>query len=287
MSHPFTWRGRNLDLDRRTHVMGVINITPDSFSDGGLYFSHSKAIERGIQMAEEGVDIIDVGGESTRPYSRRIPVSEEIERVVPVIEALSRKVHVPISIDTIKADVAREALSAGASIINDITALRFDPRMSALAAEAEVPVVLMHMKGTPEDMQMNPVYEDVVAEVLLFLRERTEYAEASGIRRNLIIIDPGIGFGKSFDHNLTLIRNLKAFTSFGNPVLLGTSNKAFIGHILKKGPGERLTGTMATVAAGVMNGANIVRVHHVREAVETVKIIDAVLRGLGEGPREG
>jgi dihydropteroate synthase len=260
--------------------MGVLNVTPDSFSDGGLYFSLAKAVEHGIRMAEEGADIIDVGGESTRPFSRRISSAEEIERTVPVIESLVGRVKIPLSIDTAKADVAREALKAGASILNDISALRQDPAMTSLAAEAGVPVILMHMKGTPEDMQANPVYEDITGEVISFLEERIDFAVSHGIKKELIIIDPGIGFGKSFDHNLTLIRELRAFRRLGKAILLGTSNKAFIGHILQKGPSERLTGSMATVAAGVMNGADIVRVHHVKEAVETTRIIDAVLRGL-------
>lgn len=260
--------------------MGVLNVTPDSFSDGGRYFSLSNAVERGILMAEQGADIIDVGGESTRPFSRRISSPEEIERTIPVIESLATRMDIPISIDTTKADVAAEALRAGASIINDISALRQDQAMASLAAEAGVPVILMHMKGSPEDMQANPTYDDVVEEVISFLQERMAFAVSQGIEKELIILDPGIGFGKTFDHNLTLIRELKAFTRLGQPILLGTSNKSFIGHILQKGPSERVTGSMATVAAGVMNGADIVRVHNVLEAVETTRIIDAVLRGL-------
>ncbi|NCO60612.1 MAG: dihydropteroate synthase [Deltaproteobacteria bacterium CG_4_8_14_3_um_filter_51_11] len=280
MSCLLKWQARVLDLSKRTHVMGVLNVTPDSFSDGGRYFSLSKAVEHGILMAEQGADIIDVGGESTRPFSGRIPSSEEIERTIPVIESLAALIDIPISIDTTKADVAAEALRAGASIINDISALRQDQAMASIAAEAGVPVILMHMRGSPEDMQANPTYGDVVGEVISFLQERTAFAVSQGIKKELIVIDPGIGFGKTFDHNLTLIRELRAFKRLGQAILLGTSNKSFIGHILKKGPSERLTGSMATVAAGVMNGADIVRVHNVLEAVETTRIIDAVLRGL-------
>jgi len=262
--------------------MGVLNVTPDSFSDGGRYLESARAIEHAIEMERDGADIIDVGGESTRPYSRPVTAAEEMDRVLPVIEALRKEITAPISIDTCKARVAREALKAGASIINDISALRFDPEMAGTVGRAGVPVILMHMKGTPGDMQKNPVYQDLIGEILDFLKDAVRRAEAAGIPRDLTVVDPGIGFGKTFDHNLQIIRDLSRLQSLGRPVLLGPSNKAFIGHILKREPDERDTGTMAAIAAGVLNGAHIVRAHHVRKAVETVRIIDAIKRGAVE-----
>jgi dihydropteroate synthase len=272
------WSRFSLDFGR-TLVMGVLNVTPDSFSDGGLFFQRNAAIEHGIAIARQGADILDVGGESTRPYSKRISVEEELDRVIPVIEGLKREVDVPISIDTLKAQVAREALRSGASIVNDISALRSDPEMLRTVAEAGVPVILMHMKGTPEDMQVKPVYERLLPEIIDFLRDALERAGRGGIRQDLTIIDPGIGFGKTFDHNLEIIRDLKELTCLGRPLLVGTSRKGFIGHILNKEADERDTGTMATLAAAVMNGAHIVRAHDVAKAVETVRIIDAIKRG--------
>ena len=279
MGFLLSWSDNVLDLDLKTCVMGVLNVTPDSFSDGGQYLETHTAIERGITMAGEGADIIDVGGESTRPYSRKITAKEELDRVVPVIEGLREELAIPISIDTCKAEVAREALRAGASMINDISALRFDPDMASIAAEAEVPVILMHMKGMPETMQQNPTYGDLIPEILDFLEDAIERSVSAGIKRDLIIVDPGIGFGKTFDHNLKIIKALSRFAALERPVLLGTSNKAFIGHILGKEVYERDTGTMATIAYGVINGAHIIRVHHVRKAVETVRMIEAIRRG--------
>jgi dihydropteroate synthase len=273
------WSHFRLDLDRRTHVMGVLNVTPDSFSEGGLFFDRDRAIEQGISMAQDGADIIDVGGESTRPYSERIPVEEELHRVIPVIEALRRKVKVPISIDTLKARVAREALRAGASIVNDISALRFDPGMIQVVSESGVPIILMHMKGMPEHMQDDPTYLNLIPEIIAFLKDALDRATRGGIKKEMTIVDPGIGFGKTVDQNLEVIRDLREFQTLGRPILIGTSRKAFIGHILKKKAGERETGTLATVAAAVMNGAHIVRVHHVKNTVETVRIIDAIKRG--------
>jgi dihydropteroate synthase len=274
-----TWGGHCLDLERETHIMGVLNVTPDSFSDGGRYFGVDAAVRQGVRMAREGAHIIDVGGESTRPFSKAISSREEMDRVIPVIRALSGKIDRPISIDTNKADVAEAAIAAGASIINDISALRFDARMAEVAAGAGVPVVLMHMKGTPGDMQENPVYGDLISEIVDFLREAKGRAMAAGVREDLIILDPGIGFGKTFDDNLKIIRELSAFSTLKSPLLLGPSNKAFIGHILDREPHERDTGTMAAVAACVLNGARLVRVHNVGMAVETVKVIDAIKRG--------
>lgn len=274
-----SWRNYTLELGRRTHIMGVLNVTPDSFSDGGIYFQTEKAIAHGLSMARDGADIIDVGGESTRPYSEKISAQEELDRVVPVIQALSKDLGIPISIDTCKADVARQALKAGASMINDISALRFDPEMIPVAAKAAVPVILMHMQGTPTDMQTNPTYKNLIPEIVDFLKRAMDKGVAGGIRKQMIIVDPGIGFGKTFDHNLQIIRELGAFNALERPILLGASNKAFIGHILQKEPHERDTGSMAAVAAGVLNGAHIVRVHNVKKTIETVKMIDAIKRG--------
>lgn len=273
------WLGHVLPLGQRTHIMGVLNVTPDSFSDGGQYLDRDEAIRQGLRLAEDGADIIDIGGESTRPYAERISLQEEIDRIIPVIESLRRALNLPISIDTFKAGVAREAIRAGASIINDISALRFDPEMVSIAAGAGVPVILMHMKGTPADMQKNPTYESLIPEIIEFLRDAKARAISGGIKEEMILLDPGIGFGKTFDHNLQIIRDLAAFCRLGQPLVLGSSRKAFLGHILNKEPQERDTGTMATIAAGVMNGANIVRVHNVKMALDTVRVIDAVKRG--------
>ena len=273
------WAGHTLELGRRTHIMGILNVTPNSFADGGLYFQRDRAIEHALQMARDGADILDVGGESTRPYSEEVLVHEELDRVIPVIEALSKEVNIPISIDTCKAEVAREALRAGASIINDINALRFDPGMVSVAAEAEVPVVLMHMQGTPGNMQDNPAYDQLIPEILGFLKEAMDRAVEGGIRKDLVIVDPGIGFGKTFDHNLEIIRDLARFRSLKRPILLGSSRKAFIGRIVDKEVAERDTGTMATIAAGVLHGAHIVRAHHVKMTRDTVRVMDAIRRG--------
>ena len=273
------WSRFALAPDRRTHVMGALNVTPDSFSDGGLFFDKDRAVEQGMAMAQEGADIVDVGGESTRPYSERISVQEELDRVIPVVEVLGKELHVPVSIDTIKAKVAEEALRAGASMVNDVSALRFDPDMVRVAAEAGVPVILMHMKGMPDHMQDRPVYGNLLGEITAFLDDALERARRGGISPEMTIVDPGIGFGKTFDHNLEILKELGKLRRLGRPILIGTSRKAFIGHILKKEATEREAGTMATLAAAVMNGAHIVRAHDVKKAVETVRIIDAIKRG--------
>ncbi len=279
MGFTLSWSDYTLNLGQRTHIMGILNVTPDSFSDGGQYLELNKAIEHGLGMANDGADMIDVGGESTRPYSKKISVNEEIDRVIPVIEALSKDLTIPISIDTWKAEVAREALNAGASMINDISALRLDPNMAAIVSNAEVPLILMHLKGTPENMQQNPTYDDLISEILDFLKDAIKRSVTAGIKEDLIIVDPGIGFGKTFDDNLKIIKELFRFGLLQRPILLGTSNKSFIGHILDKEVHERDIGTMATIAAGVMNGAHIIRAHDVRKTLETVKITDSIKRG--------
>jgi len=266
------WPMGRLDFSAGCVVMGVLNVTPDSFSDGGQFFDSGRAVERGLQMAADGAEIIDVGGESTRPGSASVSDDEQIERVVPVIKALCKKIDVPISIDTYKLEVAKAALEAGAGMINDITAFS-DERMAELAAEHEVPVVLMHMQGTPATMQIEPKYEDVVSEVLQFLLERARRAEDAGIDRKKIFIDPGIGFGKTLEHNLLLLRNIDKFVASGYRVLIGTSRKSFIGKLTgREKPSERRFGTAATVALCAAAGVSIVRVHDVAEMVDVVKV---------------
>jgi dihydropteroate synthase len=260
-----------------TKIMGILNVTQDSFSDGGLYFDKSAAISRAIQMVEEGADFIDIGGESTRPGSEPVPEEEEIRRTIPVIGTLVKEISVPISIDTYKSRVANRALEAGASMVNDVSGLRFDPDMPDVIAYHDVPVVIMHIKGTPKDMQQNPVYEALIPEIMEYLREGIRIAAKAGIKEDKIIIDPGIGFGKTFEHNLDIIRNLSEFTSLGKPILIGPSRKAFIGKVLGDlPPTDRLEGTAAAVAISIFNGANIIRVHDVKEMVHVAKVADAI-----------
>lgn len=273
------WRDFDLDLSSKTHVMGILNVTPDSFSDGGLFYESERAVEHGLKMVEEGADIIDIGGESTRPGSEPVSEEEEIKRVVPVIKKLVSQIKVPISIDTYKSRVARAALDAGASIVNDISGLRFDPDMKKVVAEYKVPVVVMHIKGTPKTMQMAPTYEALIPEIMDYLREGIMMAKEAGIPEDLIIIDPGIGFGKTFEHNLEIINRLREFTYLEKPILIGPSRKAFIGKILGDvPPGMRLEGTLAAVAISAYKGANIVRVHDVPEAVKVLRVVDSIKR---------
>ena len=268
-----------LTVGERTLIMGIVNVTPDSFSDGGLFFDRADAIARGEALAAAGADIIDVGGESSRPFSEPVPAQEEIERVGPVIEELARRLSVPISIDTHKAQVARHAISAGASMVNDIGALGLDPDMASLVAEAGVAVVLMHMKGTPKGMQVDPHYEDVVGEVGGFLADALARAEQAGIDRTKIVVDPGIGFGKTVTHNLLLIKHLSGLQALGVPILIGPSRKSFITKILGSGNERREVGTQAAVAVAALHGAHIVRVHDVERTRHTLKLVDALKRG--------
>ncbi len=266
------WARGRLDFSGGCLLMGVLNVTPDSFSDGGQFLDTDKAIEHGVKMAAEGAVIIDVGGESTRPGAQPVSAKEQIKRVVPVINALRKKVDVPISIDTYNFEVARAALDAGAAMINDITALS-DERLGKLAAEYRVPVVLMHIQGTPATMQVEPKYEDVVREVQQFLIERAKRAEKLGISKDMVFIDPGIGFGKTVEHNLLLLRNIHKFVDSGYRVCVGPSRKSFIGKITgKENPAQRIFGTAATVALCVAAGVSIVRVHDVAEMVDVVKV---------------
>ncbi len=264
----------------RTLVMGVLNVTPDSFSDGGLFLDPDSAIRQALQIAEEGADIIDVGGESTRPNADPLPVEEELARVIPVITAIAESIPTPISIDTYKADVARQAVTAGASMVNDISALTFDPEMPAAVVELGVPVCLMHIKGTPRNMQQNPSYVDVAREVRCWLAERAASAEKAGIRHENILIDPGFGFGKRPEHNLELLRRLRDIVSLGYPVVSGWSRKSTIGKVLGGlPPDDRLEGTAATVALSIANGAAIIRVHDVKQMARVARMTDAVVRG--------
>jgi dihydropteroate synthase len=273
------WKNFSLDFSKKTYIMGILNVTPDSFADGGLYFDKSAAIERVYRMVEEGADIIDIGGESTRPGSEPISIEEELRRTIPVIEAIAGKIKVPISIDTYKSEVAKAALDAGASIVNDISGLRFDPKMPEVVSEYKVPVVIMHIRGKPKDMQQDPVYEALIPEIMDYFRMGMKIATQTGTSEDKIIIDPGIGFGKTSEHNLEIINNLREFTPFEKPILVGLSRKAFIGKILgDASPTERLEGTAAAVSISIINGANIVRVHDVKEMVKVAKVADAVKR---------
>ncbi len=273
-----------LYLGERTCIMGILNVTPDSFSDGGKFVNCDAAVSHAEKMVEAGADIIDIGGESTRPFSEAVPIEDEIQRVMPVIEQLADKIPVPISIDTTKAEVARQAVAAGASIINDISALRLDPDMAGVVAGLNVPVIIMHMKDSPKDMQVLPEYDDLIKEVKAFLYEAVETAENNSIKRSKIVIDPGIGFGKNFAHNFTLLKHIDDFSSLDIPILVGPSRKAFIRNRLKVDSEKDLSpdlpvveiGSQAAIAASILNGAHIVRVHDVAGTVATAKIIDAV-----------
>jgi dihydropteroate synthase len=265
-----------LDFGRKTFVMGILNVTPDSFSDGGRFFNADAAIEHARKMVKDGADIIDVGGESTRPGSQSITAEEELKRVLPVIKEVS-KMDVIVSIDSYKPEVAFKAVEAGALMLNDVYALR-SRGMAEFAASQSIPVVLMHMQGSPKNMQENPQYKDVVDEINQFFGERISFAVDNGIRRENIILDPGIGFGKKLEHNLEIIRRLGEFKKHGCPLMVGPSRKSFIGQILDLPSSERLEGTLAAVSACVLNGADIVRVHDVKEAVRAVKVADAIVR---------
>jgi dihydropteroate synthase len=275
-------RHGTVEMERRSAIMGVLNVTPDSFYDGGRRSSPSKAIADGVELAAAGADIIDIGGESTRPGARAVSEEEELDRILPVVRGLRQAVPIPISIDTYKANVARAALAEGADIVNDISALRFDPAMAVLVAQEKVPVVLMHMQGTPRTMQVEPCYEDVLREVKDFLAAQVRQGLGSGILPERIIIDPGIGFGKTLEHNLCLLRGLPELSSLGQPLLVGASRKAFIGRILNLTPDERLEGSLAAAVAAVLAGANIIRTHDVKETRRAVNIADAIRYGMGD-----
>ena len=268
--------GNSLDLDRRVHVMGIVNVTPDSFSDGGLHETEEAVGSAAGAMVEAGADIIDVGGESTRPYAPKVEEDEELRRVIPAIRVIRARHDIPISIDTTKAAVARAALDAGADIINDISACRFDAGMAPLAAATGVPIVIMHMQGTPGTMQDAPRYDDVVAESVDFFHERLDFLEKQGVERGQIIIDPGIGFGKQLRHNLLILRHLERYLELGVPVLVGHSRKSFIGAVTGREVHEREAGTTAVSALCALKGAAIIRVHDVAAGRDAAMMMDAV-----------
>jgi len=268
--------GRSLTFGRRTLIIGIVNVTPDSFSDGGWFLHPHNALDHIEIMVHAGVDIIDIGGESTRPGAEAVSVDEELHRVIPLIELLAERTDVPVSIDTTKPEVARAALAAGASIVNDITGLHGDEAMARAAAEFGAAVIVMHIKGTPRTMQQNPVYDDLLGEVIAYLRESIAIAERNGVPAERVIVDPGIGFGKTVRHNLELMARLRELEVLGRPILVGTSRKSTIGKITGKPADERQFGTAATVAICIANGAGIVRVHDVPEMADVVKMADAI-----------
>jgi dihydropteroate synthase len=268
--------GEPLTFEGDFHVMGVVNVTPDSFSDGGDFFDHQTAIEHAGELVEQGADIVDIGGESTRPGADPVSLEDELQRVIPVVEAVAEGHDVRISIDTTKAEVARQAVEAGAGIVNDISGLGFDEAMAEAVADLDAALVLMHIQGTPETMQESIEYADLVDDIRAFFDERIERAVQAGVDRDKIILDPGIGFGKTVEQNYRLIRELDGFFDFDCPLLLGTSRKSFLGAILDKPPKERDWGTAATVACGLFAGADIVRVHDVEEMVDVARVTEAI-----------
>lgn len=275
---PLVCRTRTFDFSQGPFIMGILNVTPDSFSDGNAYCDVEAAVARGIELAAQGADIIDVGGESTRPGSRPVALSLELSRVLPVIDRLAAQTDIPISIDTTKAEVARQALAAGAQLINDVSALAFDADMATVVAASRAPVVLMHMRGTPETMQQDTGYADLLAELAAFFTERISFARAAGIAPDKIIIDPGIGFGKSLEGNFTIIKNLQALTALGRPVLVGPSRKACIGSVTGRQAAERDAGTAGAVAVAAAAGAHILRVHNPAMMRDAARVAAAISR---------
>lgn len=272
-----------LDISEKILVMGILNVTPDSFYDGGKYYDIEEALNRARKMIDDGADIIDVGGESTRPNSSYVSADEEIRRIAPIIKELSKESQIPISIDTYKAEVADKAIKAGAQIINDISGLQADKEMVRVVAANNTPVIIMHIKGRPHDFPRNPVYVELIPEIISFLERRIEYSVKSGIAHDKIIIDPGIGFGKGAKHNIEILRQLNKFKCFNLPIMIGTSRKSFINTILElsgsndiKENDSRLIGTLVTLLIAVSNGANIVRVHDVKEAVQVIKMYRSI-----------
>ena len=266
---------RTVDLSRRTHVMGILNVTPDSFSDGGRFLDPAVALDQAVAMAEEGADFVDIGAESTRPGSRPVPAKQQLARLLPVLHAVKKRVKAPVSVDTTSATVAQAALKEGADIVNDVSAFT-DRRMAAVVARAGVPCILMHMKGRPRTMQKNPEYSDLMAEVVSFLAAALARGEQAGIERRQMLVDPGIGFGKTVTHNLEILRRLAELESLGAPVVVGPSRKRFIGAATDAPPGERLEGTIAACVLAAANGANVVRVHDVKPVVKALKLADAI-----------
>lgn len=279
---PLTLRNQSFTWGSRTYLMGILNVTPDSFSDGGQFLAPEVAIAKAHDLVAAGADLLDIGGQSTRPLAETVAVDVELERVIPVITALrqgANPVAVPISVDTTRAVVAEAAIAAGADLVNDISGATFDPEMLATVAKWQVPIILMHIRGTPQTMQQLTDYGDVVAEVRQFLQERTEAALAAGLLRSQIILDPGIGFAKTVDQNLTLLRSLPELRALGYPLLVGTSRKSFIGHILNQpDPQQRVGGTAATCCVAIAGGADLLRVHDVAELRDVCRMADAIWR---------
>lgn len=271
---------RKIELGHKTHIMGVVNVTPDSFSDGGQYLSAQAAVDRALAMEAEGADIIDIGGESSRPGSEFISAEEELKRIIPVIKELQGQLRIPISVDTLKAEVAEAAIAAGVEIINDISAMTFDPGMADVVAESKAAVVLMHMKGLPKTMQEGPIaYKDLMGDIIGHLSEQIKSAHVHGIGSDKIVVDPGVGFGKTLQDNLSIIRHLSELKIFGLPILVGVSRKSFVGAITKvEIPAERIEGNAAAITASIMNGSHIVRVHDVVGTRKIVAMTDAILR---------
>ena len=268
--------GHKLALGKKTCLMGILNVTPDSFSDGGLFFDAKKAVRRALEIEREGADVIDIGGESTRPGSSPVPAREQIKRAIPVIRALSGKIKIPVSIDTSDAFVAEEAVKAGAKIINDITGLRKDKNIAKVAAGYKTGLCIMHIKGAPQNMQKSPRYKDLIKEIYGYLKEGIDIARRAGVLRERIIIDPGIGFGKTIGHNLEILKNIEEFNGLDRPVLVGPSRKSFIGKILGAGVDERVFGTAAAAAIAVINGAHIIRAHDVAQMRQAALIADSI-----------
>src|SRR5256886_4431818 len=281
---PMSWRARGytLRLQDGVLIMGVLNVTPDSFSDGGRYLGVEAAVARAEQIEAEGADLLDLGGESSRPGSQPVPLDVELARVLPVLAGLAGRIPIPISVDTTKAEVARRALDAGAAIINDVSALRNDPDMADVVAKAQAGLILMHMQGTPATMQHHPAYRAVVEEVCAFLRSRVEAAMAAGIEGERIAVDPGFGFGKTSDHNLALLGGVPALRGLDRPIVIGPSRKSFVGAILGRPVEEREWGTAAAVAVGVFQGAHVVRAHSVAQMRDVTRVAQA-LREAGRG----
>ncbi|PKN70677.1 MAG: dihydropteroate synthase [Deltaproteobacteria bacterium HGW-Deltaproteobacteria-12] len=269
---------REIPLGRKTQIMGILNVTPDSFSDGGLHYSQQKAMEYGLQMIEQGADIIDIGGESTRPGASPVSAKEELKRVIPVISGISGQSNVPISIDTNKAIVAREAIAAGAEIVNDVSAFQHDKKMTQIVKKGRAAVIMMHMRGKPLNMQNgNLTYSNLMGEIITFLRQSIEKAIFAGIEKESLVIDPGIGFGKTPEDNFRIINNLGELRTLGIPIMIGTSRKAFLGKITGGEPQERVEGTAATIAASIINGCHIIRVHDVAVMKKIAAVTDAII----------
>src|SRR3989338_4352452 len=261
------------------YVVGILNVTPDSFYDGGRYSLEDKAFEHALSLIEEGADILDVGGESTRPGSERVDCQEEIKRVIPVIERLAKEGRVPVSIDTTKSDVARRAMEAGASMVNDISGFMMDPKMASVVAQGKAQVVLSHIQGTPKEMQKKPVYENVTQDVIGFFKKQMETAFQQGVLKDQIILDPGIGFGKTVEHNLQILREFDLFLELGRPLMIGTSRKSFIGRLQKdRGPEDRLTGSLMTAAWAFQKGATYFRVHDVCETKRALTMMTELMK---------